>query len=98
MVASGETHTGTRNDCQWCRVGGGESRTYRQVWAVTYDSDTPMMDGSHPPIRMADQPLEWAQRNYDLMVTRSARSPKRNLRIETRFVSDYEPLGGDGRG
>lgn len=62
----------------------------KQVWCVVYDSDTPNMDGSHNPIRMAEQDLDWARRNYDLLVERSQRAPKRNLRIETRHVTEWE--------
>lgn len=62
----------------------------RQVWAVVWDSDTPFMDGSHPPIRMAEQDREQAQTNLDVVRARSANSPKRNLRIETRFVTEWE--------
>lgn len=61
----------------------------RQVWCVVYDSDTPFMDGTHPPLRMADQSLEQAERNLEVMQSRPARAPKRNLRIETRFVSEW---------
>lgn len=61
----------------------------RQVWSVVYDSDTPFMDGRHPPLRMAEQTLEEAERNLRVILSRSAQSPKRNLRIETRFVSEW---------
>ena len=49
------------------------------------------MDGSHSPRRMADQSYEQAVKNYEFM--RSHQKPphaaKRNLRIETRWVSEY---------
>jgi hypothetical protein len=61
----------------------------RQVWCVTYDSPTPSMDGGAHPIRMADQDYEIAVRNYEFMQRQQRVSPKRNLRIETRWVSDY---------
>lgn len=63
----------------------------RQVWAVVYDSDTPYMDGTHQPLRMAEQDFETAQRNFAVVQERSARAPKRNLRIETRFVTEWVP-------
>lgn len=61
----------------------------RQVWCVVYDSDTPTMDGSVTPIRMADQDYDWAVRNLAVLKARSLHSPKKNLRIETRFVTAY---------
>lgn len=61
----------------------------RQVWCVTYDSPNPSMDGQPHPIRMADQGYEMAARNYDFMLRQQHVAPKRNLRIETRWVSDY---------
>jgi hypothetical protein len=64
--------------------------TLRQVWAVVYDSDTPFMDGTHQPLRMAEQTRKQAERNLDVVRARSVRAPKRNLRIETRFVSEWE--------
>lgn len=67
-----------------------------QVWCVVYDSETPMMDGSHPPLRMADQSREQAKRNYDVVLSRSKNAPKRNLRIETRFVTPYRADTIDG--
>lgn len=82
----GQLHRMHRAPC----VNADSDVTLRQVWCVVYDNDTPSMDGKPTPIRMSDQPLDWAQRNYDVVVARSARSPKRNLRIETRFVSDYQ--------
>jgi hypothetical protein len=61
----------------------------RQVWCVAYDSPTPSMDGGAHPIRMADQAYEIAVRNYEFMQRQQRVAPKRNLRIETRWVSDY---------
>jgi hypothetical protein len=61
----------------------------RQVWCVAYDSSNPSMDGRPTPIRMADQDYEIAVRNYEFMQRRQRVTPKRNLRIETRWVSDY---------
>lgn len=61
----------------------------RQVWCVVYDSPNPSMDGRPHPIRMADQDLEIAVRNYEFMQRQQRVSPKKNLRIETRWVSDY---------
>lgn len=66
----------------------------RQVWCVAYDSDTPSMDGTHPPQRMAEQTLEQAERNLGVLRSRS-RAPKRNLRIETRWVTEWEEVAGD---
>ena len=63
--------------------------TLRQVWCVVYDSDTPFMDGTHPPCRMAEQSHEQAETNLRFMQERSVRAPKRNLRIETRFVTEW---------
>jgi hypothetical protein len=63
----------------------------RQVWCVVYDSPTPNMDGTHPPLRMADQDYDLAMRNYEFVERRERVAPKRNLRIETRWVSDYSP-------
>ncbi len=61
----------------------------RQVWSVVYDSDTPYMDGTHQPLRMAEQTLEQAERNFEVVRSRSRYAPKRDLRIETRFVSEW---------
>jgi len=67
----------------------------KQVWCVVYDSDIPTMDGSVTPIRMADQPYDWAVRNLTVVKSRSLKNPKKNLRIETRFVSEYEVVSVD---
>lgn len=76
----------------------------RRVWCVVYDSDTPRMDGSHDPCCMTERSSrEIAERDLRTISVRSARSsnPKRNLRIETRLVSDWQvippglPTGGD---
>lgn len=62
----------------------------RQMWCVAYDSDTPNMDGSHNPVRMHEvASLESAQAALQIVRDRSLRAPKRDLRIETRFVTEY---------
>jgi len=71
----------------------------RQVWCVAYDSDTPNMDGSHNAVRMHEVPsLDAVQAALRIVEERSLRAPKRNLRIETRMVSDWTrvtpPEGG----
>lgn len=67
-----------------------DAREQRQVWAVVYDGDTPHMDGTHPAIRMAEQDdLERAEAALAVVQARSLRAPKRNLRIETRFVTEW---------
>jgi hypothetical protein len=66
------------------------TREQHQVWTVVYDSDTPSMDGSHPPIRMAEMTQERAEMSLGVMQERSTRSPKKGLRIETRFVTEWE--------
>lgn len=62
----------------------------RQIWCVAYDSDTPNMDGSHNAVRMSEvASLESAEAALRIVADRSLRAPKRNLRIETRFVTDW---------
>jgi hypothetical protein len=63
----------------------------RQVWCVAYDSDTPNMDGSVTPVRMAEMPEERAIASLEILRVRSSRAPKRNLRIETRWVTPWTP-------
>lgn len=65
------------------------SSPLRQVWCVVYDSPNPSMDGEPHPIRMADQRYEIAVRNFEFMQRKQRFAPKKNLRIETRWVSDY---------
>ncbi|WP_372733593.1 hypothetical protein [Nocardioides sp.] len=77
-----------------------------QVWSVAYDSETPSMDGSRHTIRMAEQTHEQALRNF--FVLRSRKQQQRNLRVETRFVTEWteidpailpgETQGGESRG
>jgi hypothetical protein len=63
----------------------------RQVWCAAYDSDTPNMDGTPTVIRMAEQSSEVVARGHlALMQARSEQAPKRNLRVETRFVTDWK--------
>lgn len=61
-----------------------------QVWCAAYDSDEPSMDGVPRVVRMAEVPLATAEKHLEIMQDRSVRAPKRNLRIETRFVSEWE--------
>ena len=70
----------------------------QQVWCVVYDSPTPLMDGTHPPLRMAEQSLEQAERNYMFLLRQERVAPKRNLRIETRFVTEWTRDTPPGRG
>ena len=70
----------------------------RQVWCVVYDSPNPSMDGQPHPIRMADQDYEIAFRNYEFMQRQQRVAPKRNLRIETRWVSGYTRVFPPGVG
>lgn len=69
----------------------------QQVWCVAYDSDTPFMDGTHAPCRMADQSYEQALTNYELL-KQEKRAPKRSLRIETRFVTEWTRVTPPGVG
>jgi hypothetical protein len=66
--------------------------TWRQVWSVVYDSDNPSMDGP-VPLRMAEQDRKIAERNLALL--RSSYTPKRNLRLETRFVTEWLPANDE---
>ena len=62
----------------------------RQVWCVAYDDDVPRMDGSHNTLRTREVgALEEAQEHLRILADRSLRAPKKNVRIETRFVTDW---------
>lgn len=62
----------------------------QQVWCVAYDDDKPRMDGSHGVIHMGEwTSREEAGRAYLVVAQRSRQAPKKNLRIETRFVSEW---------
>jgi hypothetical protein len=75
-----------------CPAYVAPEREVKQVWAVVYDSDTPSMDGTHPPVRMAEMDQERAEMSLEVIRERSARAPKKGLRIETRFVTEWEEV------
>lgn len=80
-------------------AGTTEDRTEsRRVWCVVYDSPTPNMDGSATPLRMAEQSREQAERNYAFMLRQERVAPKRNLRIETRLVTEWTRVDGSDHG
>lgn len=60
-----------------------------QVWCVVYDGD-PRMDGSHEAIRTHEvRSVHLATAMREVIESRSLNAPKSNLRIETRFVSEW---------
>ena len=62
-----------------------------QVWCIAYDGDTPYMDGIRPTVRMGEvSSLDAVLQALELVKERSRHAPKRNLHIETRFVTKYQ--------
>ena len=59
-----------------------------QVWTVAYDGD-PMMDGPQVIRQGEFTSRELVSQAIVIVAARSARAPKKNLRIETRMVSDW---------
>ena len=59
-----------------------------QVWTVAYDG-TPMMDGPQVIRQGEFASRELADGALLIVSSRSKQAPKKNLRIETRMVSDW---------
>lgn len=68
---------------------GGRSVETAQTWCVAYDDPTPRMDGP-ASIRVGRfHSLTAAQQALALVESRSRQAPKRNLRVETRWVTPW---------
>ena len=62
----------------------------QQVWCVAYDDETPYMDGPRRHRVGEWKTREQAEESLEVLRSRSARAPKINLTIETRWVSAWE--------
>lgn len=68
---------------------------FTQQWCVAHDDPTPYMNGTKT-IRMREvSDYEQAEAMLEIIQSRGAKSPRRNLHIETRWVTPWEEVGDD---
>lgn len=62
----------------------------KRVWCIAYEGPTPSMSGPFTT-RMGEWTIkDDADKALDIVRRRSERSPKKNLRVQSRTVSEWE--------